>query len=119
MVIFDTAGFHEAVGDTIALSVSTPQHLEKVGLLHNYTDTEEDNINALMQIALQKVRLLRGTDVLAFHIGNAVRIRIRILYAITLLHVRKSGHHELYEEIVFFFGYDVQNFSNFALSDQP
>jgi hypothetical protein len=51
----DVSGFHEAVGDTIALSVSTPQHLEKVGLLENYTDTEEDNINALMQIALQKV----------------------------------------------------------------
>jgi peptidyl-dipeptidase A len=58
--MFDTAGFHEAVGDTIALSVSTPQHLQKVGLLQNYTDTEEDNINALMQIALQKVRVLRG-----------------------------------------------------------
>ena len=43
------------MGDTIALSVSTPQHLEKIGLLENYTDSEEDNINALMQIALQKV----------------------------------------------------------------
>jgi len=51
-------GFHEAVGDTIALSVSTPQHLTKIGLLANYTDTEEDNINALMQIALQKVAFL-------------------------------------------------------------
>ncbi|GFG29388.1 hypothetical protein Cfor_04455 [Coptotermes formosanus] len=51
-------GFHEAVGDTIALSVSTPQHLEKVGLLENYADTEEDSINALMQIALQKVAFL-------------------------------------------------------------
>jgi len=51
-------GFHEAVGDTIALSVSTPQHLEKIGLLANYTDTDEDNINALMQIALQKVAFL-------------------------------------------------------------
>ena len=26
-------GFHEAVGDTISLSVGTPQHLHKVGLL--------------------------------------------------------------------------------------
>jgi hypothetical protein len=33
--------------------------LEKVGLLQNYTDTKEDNINALMQIALQKVWVLR------------------------------------------------------------
>ncbi|XP_069675481.1 angiotensin-converting enzyme-like isoform X2 [Periplaneta americana] len=51
-------GFHEAVGDTIALSVSTPQHLEKVGLLQNYTDTYNDSINSLMQIALQKVAFL-------------------------------------------------------------
>lgn len=51
-------GFHEAVGDTIALSVSTPQHLGKIGLLENYTDTAENDINALMQIALQKVAFL-------------------------------------------------------------
>jgi hypothetical protein len=55
LLMFDTAGFHEAVGDTIALSVSTPQHLGKIGLLENYTDTAENDINALMQIALQKV----------------------------------------------------------------
>lgn len=54
-MIFNTSGFHEAVGDTIALSVATPQHLQKIGLLEDYADTEEDNINALMQIALQKV----------------------------------------------------------------
>ena len=29
-------GFHEAVGDTLSLSVSTPQHLVKIGLLDNY-----------------------------------------------------------------------------------
>ena len=29
-------GFHEAVGDTMSLSVSTPQHLVKIGLLTNY-----------------------------------------------------------------------------------
>ena len=32
-------GFHEAVGDTISLSVCTPQHLSKVGLI----DKIEDN----------------------------------------------------------------------------
>ena len=32
------AGFHEAVGDVMALSVSTPQHLYKIGLLDNVTD---------------------------------------------------------------------------------
>lgn len=28
-------GFHEAIGDTMALSASTPQHLHKIGLLEN------------------------------------------------------------------------------------
>lgn len=28
-------GFHEAVGDTIALAVATPQHLQKVCILHS------------------------------------------------------------------------------------
>lgn len=31
-------GFHEAVGDTIALSVSTPKHLLKIDLLQNYNE---------------------------------------------------------------------------------
>lgn len=30
---FCTVGFHEAIGDTMALSVSTPKHLHKIGLL--------------------------------------------------------------------------------------
>ncbi|GLH07210.1 Angiotensin-converting enzyme [Gryllus bimaculatus] len=52
-------GFHEAIGDTIALSVSTPKHLKEVGLLgKDYPDTEEDNINALMAMALDKVAFL-------------------------------------------------------------
>lgn len=51
-------GFHEAVGDTIALSVSTPQHLKTVGLLANYADTEADNINALFCMALERVAFL-------------------------------------------------------------
>jgi hypothetical protein len=31
-------GFHEAVGDVITLSVSTPRQLHGIGLLHNATD---------------------------------------------------------------------------------
>ena len=31
-------GFHEAVGDTLSLSVSTPQHLVNIGLLDNYVE---------------------------------------------------------------------------------
>jgi peptidyl-dipeptidase A len=51
-------GFHEAIGDTIALSVSTPKHLQKINLLQDYEDTDESSINALMDIALQKVAFL-------------------------------------------------------------
>lgn len=51
-------GFHEAVGDTIALAVSTPQHLKTVGLLETYADSEADNINALFHMALERVAFL-------------------------------------------------------------
>jgi peptidyl-dipeptidase A len=51
-------GFHEAVGDLIALSVSTPTHLKKIGLLENYADSEADNINALFKMALERVAFL-------------------------------------------------------------
>lgn len=50
--------FHEAVGDLIALSVSTPKHLEKMNLLENYADNEADNINALFKMALERVAFL-------------------------------------------------------------
>lgn len=51
-------GFHEAVGDTIALSVATPKHLKVIGLLPNYVDSKEADINALMDMALEKVSFL-------------------------------------------------------------
>ncbi|RZB38755.1 hypothetical protein BDFB_008530 [Asbolus verrucosus] len=51
-------GFHEAVGDTIALSVSTPKHLEKINLIQEYEDNEESALNSLMDAALQKVAFL-------------------------------------------------------------
>jgi peptidyl-dipeptidase A len=50
--------FHEAIGDTIALSVSTPQHLKEVNLLDDYADSEADNINALFHMALERVAFL-------------------------------------------------------------
>ena len=49
-------GFHEAVGDVIALSVSTPNHLRKIGLLN---DTTDDPGNCL---ASPIYRYLSGTD---------------------------------------------------------
>lgn len=31
-------GFHEAIGDTMALSVATPNHLKKINLLKDYPE---------------------------------------------------------------------------------
>jgi peptidyl-dipeptidase A len=49
-------GFHEAIGDTIALSV-TPEYLVKVGLLDKAPDTSRD-IGLLMNKALEKIAFL-------------------------------------------------------------
>ncbi|XP_066918700.1 angiotensin-converting enzyme-like [Clytia hemisphaerica] len=51
-------GFHEAVGDTIALSVMTPEHLKEIGLLSDYSDNAEEEINFLLKQALQKVAFI-------------------------------------------------------------
>ena len=50
-----TTGFHEAIGDVMALSVATPKHLNKIGLLINYTVSTETDLNFLMKTALEKV----------------------------------------------------------------
>jgi peptidyl-dipeptidase A len=49
-------GFHEAIGDTIALSV-TPEYLVKVGLLDKAPDASGD-IGLLLERALQKIAFL-------------------------------------------------------------
>jgi len=49
-------GFHEAIGDTIALSV-TPEYLVRIGLLNAAPDASRD-IGLLMTRALQKVAFL-------------------------------------------------------------
>nr|CAD7567616.1 unnamed protein product [Timema californicum] len=52
-------GFHEAVGDVMSLSVSTPKHLRKVGLLDaSSVDDYEATINYLYLQGLQKVAFL-------------------------------------------------------------
>ncbi|XP_042149729.1 angiotensin-converting enzyme-like [Ixodes scapularis] len=48
-------GFHEAIGDTISLSVATPKHLKAVGLLEQSPEDTETGINYLYKIALDKV----------------------------------------------------------------
>src|SRR5262249_59394950 len=49
-------GFHEAIGDTIALSV-TPEYLVKIGLLDKAPDASGD-IPLLLQRALEKLAFL-------------------------------------------------------------
>lgn len=49
-------GFHEAVGDTIALSI-TPEYLQKIGLLENVPDASGD-LALLMKRALEGIAFL-------------------------------------------------------------
>jgi peptidyl-dipeptidase A len=49
-------GFHEAVGDTIALSV-TPEYLKKIGLIETVPESTQD-VDYLLQQALEKVAFL-------------------------------------------------------------
>ena len=49
-------GFHEAVGDTIALSI-TPEYLKKLGLIEQVPDPSKD-LGLLMDRALEKVAFL-------------------------------------------------------------
>jgi peptidyl-dipeptidase A len=49
-------GFHEAIGDTIALSV-TPEYLVRIGLLDKAPDTSRD-LGLLMTRALEKIAFL-------------------------------------------------------------
>ncbi|XP_076030424.1 angiotensin-converting enzyme-like [Oratosquilla oratoria] len=50
--------FHEAVGDVLALSVATPKHLHKIGLLKEVFDDPQADINFLMSMALDKIIFL-------------------------------------------------------------
>jgi peptidyl-dipeptidase A len=50
-------GFHEGIGDTIALSM-TPSYLHQIGLLDKTSTTDKARINQLMKRALFKVAFL-------------------------------------------------------------
>ncbi len=50
-------GFHEGIGDTLALSV-TPAYLVKIGLLDKAPDNEKGEMNFLLKKALEKVAFL-------------------------------------------------------------
>ncbi|KAL1140400.1 hypothetical protein AAG570_000332 [Ranatra chinensis] len=50
--------FHEAISDAIGLSVITPRHMHRIGLLNNITDDYETDINFLMEMALDRIAYL-------------------------------------------------------------
>jgi peptidyl-dipeptidase A len=50
-------GFHEGIGDTLALSV-TPQYLKNLGLLDEVPNNDKGRLNVQMKMALDKVAFL-------------------------------------------------------------
>lgn len=50
-------GFHEGIGDTLALSV-TPKYLKDLGLIAKVPENDKGEINVLMRQALQKISFL-------------------------------------------------------------
>ena len=50
-------GFHEAIGDTIVLSM-TPGYLKEKGLIDEVVESEEATINKQMKLALEKIAFL-------------------------------------------------------------
>lgn len=52
------AGFHEAIGDVIGLSVSTPKHLHRIGLIPTLSNSRAANLNYLFHMAVEKVAFL-------------------------------------------------------------
>ncbi|XP_031773861.1 angiotensin-converting enzyme [Apis florea] len=51
-------GFHEAVGEAVALSVSTPRHLQTLSLGNKYIDESTTDINYLFTLAMDKLVML-------------------------------------------------------------
>lgn len=46
-------GFHEAIGDVLALSVSTPKHLHTIGLLEKIEDNPSENNHCILFVCLK------------------------------------------------------------------
>ena len=55
-------GFHEAIGDTMALSVATPGHLHKIGLLSTVQQDKGQYLN--MTPSLFSVELLDSVSLI-------------------------------------------------------
>ena len=54
-IIIIFLGFHEAIGDTLALAVGTPDHLKSINLIKSSASSRESDINFLLKAALEKV----------------------------------------------------------------
>lgn len=52
-------GFHEALGDMIALSVMTPKYWQLMGLMQDIRFTKGGRINQLFRMALAKLPILQ------------------------------------------------------------
>lgn len=53
-------GFHEAIGDVMALSVSTPKHLKTIGLLNEVMDNKGKSHGAHYRMSLKLEELVAG-----------------------------------------------------------
>lgn len=49
-------GFHEAIGDVMSLSVSTPVHLQKIGLLSTITEDAGMDEAYALEIQISSLR---------------------------------------------------------------
>ena len=48
------SGFHEAIGDTMALAVNTPGHLQGLGLMPSRRDTVRLQVSSICNITFRK-----------------------------------------------------------------
>lgn len=53
-------GFHEAIGDVMALSVSTPKHLKTIGLLNEVMDNKGKSHGTHYRMYLKSEELVAG-----------------------------------------------------------
>ncbi len=49
-------GFHEAIGDVLALSVSTPKHLQSIGLLDKVEDNKGTAHTSTKKLATKHIK---------------------------------------------------------------
>jgi hypothetical protein len=68
-------GFHEAIGDTMALAVQTPEHLYSIGLLPEIPNQVEADINYLLNQAMERVSTDKQLTVIDITLHNELLLR--------------------------------------------